>query len=197
MSYSGSVWNFAFGNRMAHAAERKKTSAITSNDSTKSPIESLSDREATTAGNNATATRADISEMQAYTIYLEDTLEKFLSTIEGAGKVKVMITLESSKETIVEKDKTTVRAGSTEVDAAGGSRNTSDISDSEETLYIGGAGDHDTPYVKKIIAPRIAGVVVSSEGGNNPQIVVNITEAIQVLFGIDAHKIKIVKMISE
>ena len=135
--------------------------------------------------------------MREYAAYLEKALEELLSTVEGAGKVKVMITMESSQEAVVEKDKNRVRAGTTEVDSAGGSRNTSDTSDSEETLYIGGRNNGELPYVKKIIAPRIAGVVVSAQGAGKEGVVKNITEAIQVLFDIDAHKIKIVKMISK
>lgn len=137
------------------------------------------------------------TDMQAYIAYLEKTLENLLVTIEGAGRVKVMLTLKSSQEAIVEKDKTQERAGTTEVDSAGGSRNTTDIMDSEETMYTDGAGNGNVPYVKKILAPQIEGVVVSTQGGDNPKVVMSITDAIEVLFGIDAHKIKIVKMISK
>lgn len=133
----------------------------------------------------------------AYASFLEESLEEILCTIEGVGKVRVMITLESSGETIVEKDINTERNGTTEVDSAGGSRNTTDLSSSEQTIYLKGQGNADTPYIKKVLSPRVAGVVVSAEGGGNAQIVQNITEAIQALFGIEVHKIKIVKMISQ
>ena len=51
--------------------------------------------------------------------------------------------------------------------------------------------------MKKVLAPQVEGVAVSAEGGGNAKTVQNITEAIQALFGIEAHKIKIVKMISQ
>ena len=127
---------------------------------------------------------------------LESTLEELLASMEGAGKVKVMITLQSSGESIVEKDMVSSRSSSTEVDSAGGSRNTADVSDSEETVYTGGTGKEDTPFVKKIIYPKIEGVVVCAQGGGNATVNKNITEAIQVLFGIDVHKIKVIKMSS-
>ncbi|NBJ91692.1 stage III sporulation protein AG [Parablautia muri] len=132
----------------------------------------------------------------AYASFLELSLEKLLGSMEGVGKVQVMVTLESSGEAVVEKDINTTRNGTTEVDSAGGSRNTTDISNDEQTIYLKGQGSEDTPYVKKVLAPKVAGVVVSAEGGGDAQIVKNITEAIQALFGIGAHKIKIVKMIS-
>lgn len=130
-----------------------------------------------------------------YAEILEDTLEEVLSTMEGAGKVKVMITLESSGESIVEKDVTTGIDASTQVNADGGSHNTSGNEKTGETVYV--QQDRVSyPYVKQIISPRVAGVVVSAQGGDNLTINKNITEAIQALFGIDAHKIKIIKMSS-
>lgn len=130
-----------------------------------------------------------------YAEFLEDTLEEVLSTMEGAGKVKVMITLESSGESIVEKDVTTGIDASTQVNADGGSHNTSGNEKTGETVYV--QQDRVSyPYVKQIISPRVAGVVVSAQGGDNLTINKNITEAIQALFGIDAHKIKIIKMSS-
>ena len=40
---------------------------------------------------------------------------------------------------------------------------------------------------------EIEGVVVIADGGDNAVVVQNITEAVQALFGVEAHKIKIMK----
>jgi len=130
-----------------------------------------------------------------YAAYLENALEQFLSTVDGVGQVKVMVTLEDSGEKIIEKDINTARQGTTEVDSAGGSRNTTDISEQEETVF-GGQGSSEMPFVRQVKYPKVSGVVVSAEGGGNTQTVQKITKAIQALFGIEAHKIIIVKMIS-
>ena len=133
----------------------------------------------------------------AYASSLDRSLEELLCTLDGVGQVRVMVTLESSGEAVVEKDVSTVREGTTEVDSAGGSRNTTNISDSEQTIYQGGQQGSGAPYIKKVLSPRVEGVVVSAQGGGNARTVQNITEAIQALFGIEAHKIKVVKMISQ
>lgn len=149
---------------------------------------------------NAAVSRSADSEedvLLSYASKLESALEQLLCTVDGVGKVRVMVTLESSGEAIIEKDASTVRDGTTEVDSAGGSRNTTNISDSEKTVYRNDQGNSEIPYVKKILAPKVAGVVVSAQGGGNAKTVQNITEAIQALFGIEAHKIKVVKMISQ
>lgn len=128
-----------------------------------------------------------------YVAYLEGALEQLLSTVDGVGKVKVMITLEDGGETLVEKDLTTTRKGTTEVDTEG-SRNTTDITEEEATVYTQ-AGSEDVPFVRQIKYPKVAGVVVSAQGGGNAATAQKITKAIQALFGIEAHKIIIVKMI--
>ncbi len=138
----------------------------------------------------------EISNWQGYVSYLEQTLEGLLSTMEGAGKVKVMITLKDSGENVVEKDVSRETGGSTQVDA-GGSNNTSDHYEIGETVFESKEKGISSPYVKQIISPQIEGVVVSVQGGDNLQINKNITEAIQALFGIDVHKIKIIKMSSK
>jgi len=146
-------------------------------------------------GGGAGETGADGCVVSNYAAYLEDSLEQLLSTVDGVGQVQVMVTLEDGGEKIIEKDYTTSRQGTTEVDSAGGSRNTTDISEQESTVFVSD-GNSDEPFIRQVKYPRVSGVVVSAEGGGNAQTVQKITRAIQALFGIEAHKIIIVKMIS-
>lgn len=136
-------------------------------------------------------------EMVSYAAALERSLEELLSTMDGVGEVRVMVTLEGSGMSVVEKDQSTQRADSDEADSAGGSRKTVNTSLSEETIYDSRQGSSGSPFVKQILAPQVEGVVVSAQGGGSAKTAQNITEAIQALFGIEAHKIKIVKMISQ
>lgn len=138
---------------------------------------------------------ADEQDWIAYAAYLEEALEEVLSAMEGAGRVKVMITLKNSAESVVEKDITTGLNTATQVSGEGSSQNSGDKEEARETVYIKD-NDCSIPYVKQVICPQIAGVVVCAQGGDNQRINKNITEAIQALFGIEAHKIKIIKMTS-
>ena len=54
-----------------------------------------------------------------------------------------------------------------------------------------------SPYVVKELEPKVQGVVVIAEGGGNPAVQQNILEAVQALFPVEAHKIKIMKMEGE
>lgn len=132
---------------------------------------------------------------QEYAVHLEKELESLLATMDGVGEVKVMITLEDKGETLVEKDHITRQEGTTEVDSAGGSRNTTDISREESTVFSG-QGNLEAPFIRQIKYPKVSGVVVSAEGGGDAETARKITKAIQALFGIEPHKIIIVKMIS-
>ena len=108
----------------------------------------------------------------------EERLRILLSGMEGVGQVQVMITFEDTGEWIVEKDDQEKIGGSTEVDSAGGSRNTSDVTKQQETVFVNG----ETPFVRQRILP-------SAEGGGNPQTARKIKSAVQALFGIEPQKI--------
>lgn len=135
-------------------------------------------------------------EWQEYLSIMEATLEEVLSVMEGAGKVKVMITLKDSGEKLVEKDVITQIKGDTAVDGSG-SQNISDRYEEEQSVFASSEEGEEFPYVRKVISPQVEGVVVCAQGGDNLQVKKNITEAIQALFGIDAHKIKVIKMSSK
>ena len=128
-----------------------------------------------------------------YARYMEEHLSEVLSQMEGAGEVAVMVTLESSAERVVEKD---VEAGEetvTESDSQGGTRTTSNSTSTETSVYEEDDSQGQQPYVSKEITPQVEGVVVLAQGGDDPVVVQNITEAVQALFGIDTHKIRIMK----
>ena len=124
---------------------------------------------------------------------LEKRLERALSQVEGVGKVEVMITLESSGEKIVEKDSTTTSRSVTE-EEEGRSSATTEQEEGEETVYQSGAEGGQPPYVVEEKEPKVAGVMVVAQGGGQAVTAKNITEAVMALFGVEAHKIKVMKM---
>ena len=125
---------------------------------------------------------------------LEERLESLLASMEGGGNVKVMVTLDSSREQVVEKDIPSTMDTTKETDSTGGSRDVINSRQEETTVYVTDSAGNKTPYVSKIREPSIEGVTVVAQGGGNAVIQKNITEVIQALFGIEAHKIKVVKM---
>ena len=65
------------------------------------------------------------------------------------------------------------------------------------TVYTVDEEGNEVPFVQKIMVPKVEGVLVLAQGGNNPEIIREMKEAIVALFGIEEHKIKIAKMKGE
>lgn len=129
---------------------------------------------------------------------LERRLEKFLSCMDGAGRVKVMITFSSSEEQVVEKDAPSGNVSQTsENDGAGGSRSVMTRQTQESTVYVTGRDGTQSPYVSKTLSAQVEGVTVLAEGGGSRAVQKNITDVIEALFGIEAHKIKVAKLKGE
>lgn len=112
-----------------------------------------------------------------YESRMERKLEEALGSVAGVGKVQVMLTFEGSGEKTVEKDMTVETERS-----------------QEETVYEEQGSSTRTPYVTFESNPKVTGVLVIAQGGGNSRIKEEILEAAQALFGVEAHKIKIMKM---
>lgn len=151
-------------------------------------------KEAVGKGRNGEQEEISVADTQTeYLQYLEQKLSNTLSQIEGAGEVTVMVTLKSSAEKVVEKDQTTDQEAVTESDSQGGTRTTKQENREESTVYTQGDGQDQSPYVSKELSPKIEGVVVVAQGGDQAVVKQNITEAVEALFGIESHKIRIMK----
>ena len=129
-----------------------------------------------------------------YCLQLETRIEELLSSMDGVGEVQAMVTLVTSKELVVEKDEPVTRSTITEKDGEGGSRSTNESSFDYETIYETDGEGNKKPYVIKQIEPEIQGITVVAQGGGNAIVQKNISEVLEALFHIEAHKIKVVKM---
>lgn len=129
----------------------------------------------------------------SYVADMERRLTEVLEEMAEVGKVRVMITLKSSGELVVEKEMPVSRSMTTETDAQGGSRtvNTSQVG---ESVVYSTEGGSSTPYVVKTYVPEIEGVLVVAEGAGSGTVNRTVTEIVQALFSVEAHKIKVVKM---
>lgn len=124
---------------------------------------------------------------------LEKKLEKILAQMAGAGKVQVMITQMDNGEKIVEKDVPTQERTNQEEGGEGSIRTEKEVQKEETTVYSQ-SDNAQIPYVVKELTPKISGVLVLAQGGDDPVVEKNITDAVMALFGLDAHKIKVMKM---
>ncbi len=137
-----------------------------------------------------TATEAVISQgkelTEEYEQRMERKLEEILLQVEGVTDAKVMITFRSTMEKVVLQDTMTDEGITQEEDGTGGKR-TIQTTKEETTAVLAG----NMPYLTKELTPAVEGVVAVVSGAKKESIL-TITEAVQALFNVPAHKVKII-----
>lgn len=123
---------------------------------------------------------------------LEQRIAGLLDRVEGVGKAEVMVVLKSSEERVFHVDKNS-RTSATEEKGEDG-RTVREQELSESTVMGGG---NQGPVVEKELTPEVAGIVISADGGGNASVRAEISEAMEALFGLPAHKIKVLKRVKE
>ncbi len=123
---------------------------------------------------------------------LEDTqaqLENILSQIEGAGEVRVMLSVENGGERVLATDSEVVRTTS-------GGEETEEVNreESQATVVISQGSGTDGVVTLKYIYPEFTGAVVVAQGAGNATVRLDLTEAVAAVTGLEAAKIKVVKM---
>ena len=127
--------------------------------------------------------------LKQYETCLSQELKGILEQIDGAGAVEAWVTLAGSSEKVLYLEKDSDNSDLQEADSVGGTRSekTENI---DQKVLLDSSGN---PYIIKTLQPEVEGVLVVAEGAGDSVVKKNITEAVQVLFGIDAHRIKVAK----
>lgn len=120
----------------------------------------------------------------------EQQLEEILQKISGVGQVEVFITYTDYGKFVIEKDESVSEELIQEADGSGGTRTTTTVQKEKQTVY--GAGEE--PYIVQELSPAVEGVLVVAQGAGNVSVKKQIQQTIEALFGLDAHKISIMKM---
>lgn len=131
------------------------------------------------------------SDTFSYESYIENKLENALGKVDGVGSVKAVVTLKTSGEKVLAKDSEQSGSNTSETDKDGSVRNQSTYNTSDTHILV---EDGDVPYVTLQNMPEIEGVVIVAKGGGDGNVATEITQAVEALLGIPAHKIKVLKM---
>lgn len=131
-----------------------------------------------------------------YAAWLEKRLEAVLLSVDGVGEVKVMITLKDNGEKQLRSDTVREHSNTNETDSAGGSRSVQEGREEYSTVILND-GTGDSPYVTRETMPEIEGVLVVAQGAGSASVKSEIYEAVQALFNVPAHKIKVLKGVLE
>lgn len=155
-----------------------------------------SDLAAETEKGESFARAAAVKPAADYEKELEDRIAQLLKSVEGVGKVDVMVVLSSSGEKVFRTDRSENTSTTKEKDASGGERDIASSQSEENTILSQQSGSNGTsPLVQKELYPEISGIVISAQGGDSPKVQAEISQAMEALFGLEAHKIKVLKRV--
>ena len=138
--------------------------------------------------NNETVSKEDTEVYSSqYIKTTEKELEELLENINGAGEVKVMITLETCYENVFAKGYNEKNDNKTD----------SYKSESEEEyIIIKNGSNNEECLVVQVYEPTVKGVAVIAQGGGNIQVKNAITQTVCSLFDISTAKVSVEKMAS-
>lgn len=125
---------------------------------------------------------------ETYAEEIEEKLTEIISSIDGAGKTSVMVTLESGTEQVYAKNEKVKNDSSSDE-----SKLNEDFSDEKEYVLIETDGD-EGGLIIKLIQPKIRGVAVVCEGGGNDAVRQEITQAVTAVLDISSSRVYIAKM---
>ena len=108
---------------------------------------------------------------------LQDSLSGILSSMEGAGKVKVLLTQSQGERIIYQTD---IREREDDIE--------------ESTVIISGTEKDQMGLVKQTLAPKYLGAVILCQGADNASVRLAIVEAVSSATGLSTDKITVLKM---
>lgn len=121
------------------------------------------------------------SETTGENLSTEEQLADILSMIQGAGKVQVMLTVDSGEEYLYQ----TNSSVSTSANGTEQRNDTVTVSDSQR---------NDSGLVRQVNPPVYLGAVIVCQGADNPAVRLAVTEAVSRLTGLGSDKISVLKM---
>jgi stage III sporulation protein AG len=133
---------------------------------------------------------SDSPEITNYEKKYESQLKKALEEMLGVSDVTVVVTIDSTDQKVLEKNKSTKSQTTEETDKEGGQRKVTDTS-TDEQLVITRSGDKEVPIVIETKKPEIRGVLVVAKGAGNIQVKSWIVEAVTRVLGVPSYRVSV------
>lgn len=145
--------------------------------------------------NTSKADSSNADGLSALESSMAENLVNDLSQIAGVGDVTARVNLATSAEHVYAFNDNKSNEKVEEKDTKGGSRITTKVTQNGQLVLIKESQDNrENPVVIKEIKPEIQGVIVIAEGARNDEIKAEITEAVETLYDLPAHKVTVLPM---
>ena len=109
---------------------------------------------------------------------IEEEMEEILSCIDGAGKVRVLLTLRTGDETVYQTDTASTKGQDSE----------------SRTVTTVMAGSEDVPVVRQTVYCQYRGALIVCQGADSPSVRLQMVNAVAGLTGLPADRITVIKM---
>ena len=124
---------------------------------------------------------------------LETKLEDILGSIDGVGKVKVLIKYSESSTVVAMYNETTSESTTKENDKNGGSKDVKETENKKEIVYTDEKGENK-PITEKVVMPVIEGAIITAQGAKDVNVKSSIVSAVEAVTGLAVHKIQVFEM---
>ena len=131
---------------------------------------------------------ADTFDMETYVQSLENRIERIVSSISGAGKVKILVTLQNSEEYIYATNSRNNLDTSESYDSSG-RKNSDESSDNEEYVMTIDGENGKEALIRTVLSPTVEGVVVVCQGAEKEDVRARIIEAVTTALGISSRRV--------
>ena len=108
-------------------------------------------------------------------------LAKILASIEGVGRVEVMLTVSSGPQTVYQTDKTQSQGGS-------------ESSSRQDTVIITDADRNEMGLITQVLSERYQGAIIVCQGAASPSVRLAVMEAVANATGLSSDRICVLKM---
>lgn len=112
---------------------------------------------------------------------VEEQLSQILSSVKGAGKVQVMLSIAYGEEIFYQTNDSY-------------SADSERISDSKNTVTITGSDRNQSGLIRQVNPAVYSGAIVVCQGADNPTVRLAIMEAVSKVTGLKTDKISVLKM---
>ena len=130
---------------------------------------------------------------QSYKNQLQQDLQKLISSIDGAGKTRVMVTLDSGSKSVYAVDEK-IDDKNDSSDKAGELTKNSQYARDTRHIIVNSQSKNEDGLVVEIIQPQIRGVAVVCQGASSAVVRQNITDTVTAVLNISSNRVCITKM---
>ncbi|MFY9198648.1 MAG: hypothetical protein WBK75_02160 [Acutalibacteraceae bacterium] len=131
---------------------------------------------------------------QNYKNSVQNDLQKIISSIDGAGKTTVMVTLDSGSKSVYAIDEKTSNNDDS-LEKENEYKKSSQNSKNTEHIIIKDSSNKDEKgLIVEVIQPQIRGVAIVCEGADSAVVRQNITDTVTAVLNISSTRVCITKM---